>query len=272
MGDTAGELAHRLHLLGLQQLALALFAVGDVDDRAVADLAPGLIGIDLDDLAHPDDAAIGAQQAVFHAAVAEIIAGILHPGAHALAVVGVDHGHGQRRIGPLLRRVTEQLLDLGADIAVALGCDVPGIGQHSGRLHEVPQAMLALPQLALALLAVGDVDDRAVADAATSFVSLDLDDVAHPHGAAVGLEHAVLRAAIGGLAEELPQLAFHARAVVGMHDREPARGVHPLLWRMAEEALDLGPDIAVALGLYVPGVGHDSRGFHEVAHAPLALA
>src|SRR6185295_6799977 len=100
----------------------------------------------------------------------------------------------------------------------------------------------------------------------------DLDDVPHPHDAAVGPEHAVFHAAVAGLPEKFLQLALDARAVVGMQDLQPLRSVGPLLGRMAEEPLDLGSDVAVAPGFDVPGIRHDAGGFDQMAHAALALA
>ena len=91
MGDPAGELADRLHLLRLAQLLLELLLLGDVEQEALVAEDRALRVAHRDRLVeHPDDAAVARDEPELAARRNALLARFAGERLHALAVVRMD--------------------------------------------------------------------------------------------------------------------------------------------------------------------------------------
>ncbi len=120
MGDAAGKQADRLQLLGLDQLFLHFFALGDVDHHPLEEIdQPFVIAFDHRALIHPADLAVPGDDPVFQvemgSAAGRIRAGFL---GYPLQVFRQDYGCIGERAG-------EELFPVVAELA-----HVPGYHLH----------------------------------------------------------------------------------------------------------------------------------------------
>ncbi len=251
VGDAAGELAHRFHLLALAQRFLDPQALGHFLGHAALEplvelLQLGLGGLALGDVdGHADHAHAGAglEQAAAlgrdpaHDAVLLADSAVLHVveralqridgrgegGAGGVAVVRVQalvevaqrhrhvRGDAEHGLGP--RRPDQQVVD---QVHVP-EAHVAGVGGQA-------QALLALGQRGLGLLALGQVEHRAD-HAHRPALAVAQHGAAVEHGgvAAVGAAEAVFAVPGGGAAafDHRVDVGVHARAVVRMDVVQP---------------------------------------------------
>ena len=91
VGDAAGELADRLHLLRLPQLLLELLLLGDVEEEALVADDRAVLVADRDRLVeHPDDASVARDEPELAARGNALLARLAGERCDSLAVVWMD--------------------------------------------------------------------------------------------------------------------------------------------------------------------------------------
>ena len=141
--DTIRQPGERIVERLVAKLILQVLAVSDIDEDPLHHLgtAVAVAGDDRLIVDDPHDVPVAGNEAVFPSALLAGALAVVDLGQdHSVAVAGVNAAHPERWIrDPLLRRVTEQLLDLGADeVPTAV---LPGLGDidHAGNaLNDGP--------------------------------------------------------------------------------------------------------------------------------------
>ncbi len=156
VGDAAGQRADCLHLLGLQELILKVFAPGDVEQHAVEDLlaVPGLRG---GDASHPDRLSVGALEREGCAPRLFCFQGSLDGGRHGLAMrVGDAAQKAVRKVVGRICGNPEHRLGLRAD-------EGRNVAAVRGLVHAVENAGHAVGEASKTRLAPAQGVDVAVA-------------------------------------------------------------------------------------------------------------
>ena len=249
VGDAAGQRAHRLHLLRLPELGLEplprLFStptIGDVD--AGADVADeGARRVEARDAVrrHPAILAIGAARAgIDLEGLLRLERTVLH-GGPGLPVVGM-----QELVPAVGRHVVDLTAEEGDPPLVdehRLTVGVGGPYHHRRCVREHAEALFAVAQLGVGVLALGDVDHHAAQRHRASLDDVDGHAILQPDDAPIGSDHPVVELVVAAGFGALDAVADRGVAVRWMNVRRPeARIVQPGADRIAEQALGLGAD------------------------------